>query len=142
MHKKRVKRIHAESFAAMSVGQRLQWLLVVRRLTQSEASRQSGISQATIATLVSTPSRSPSAKTLLALAHVLGTSPEFLLLGEGSPLHDSVSYADEEVALLAAFRKLDARGRNNMMMFVQILIQQAPKNLSGQGLTAPPRTPL
>lgn len=111
----------------MSVGERLNWLLVVRRLTQSDAAKLCGISQATIANIVGNPKRKPNAKTLLSLAHALNTSPEFLLMGEGNPIRDRASQTDEEATLLTTFRKLDQRGKSNVLVFAKIMAELETK---------------
>lgn len=127
--KKRVR--SKKSFITMSVGERLRWLLVVRQLNQSEAATLCNISQATIANLVSDPKRKPNAKTLLSLAHALNTSPEFLLMGVGNPIRDSASQTDEEATLLTIFRKLDQRGRTNVLVFTRLMAELETKSRLG-----------
>jgi len=127
-----LKRIQ-NSFAAMSVGQRLAWLLVLRGLTQSEAARQASISQSAIANLIGSASRQPCAKTLLSLASTLNTTPHFLLFGEGDPLCSGTTHEPEEHQLLSIFRKLDPQKRSHVLTFAQLMQSKSdggrPRNL-------------
>lgn len=110
-----------KSFATMSVGQRLAWLLVVRRLTQSEAARQANLSQSAIANLIRSTSRRPCANTLLSLARTLATTPHFLLYGEGDPLRDSTPYEPEEHQLLNLFRRAEPEKRSHILTFARLI---------------------
>jgi len=104
-----------------SMGQRLAWLLVVRRLTQVEAAELAGISQSAIANLIRSATRQPSAKTLLGLAQALGTSPQFLLKGEGPPIVDGEPGTTVEQQLLSQFRKLPAHHQAHVVTFIKVL---------------------
>lgn len=118
----------------MSIGERLRWLLVVRRRTQCEAAALAGLSQSTIGNLVATRSGKPSAHTLLVLARTLNTTPEFILFGEGQPLLDAVSTNDDEATLLSTFRRLNAQSRRTLLVFAGILSDNKEKGLAKPAL--------
>jgi len=106
----------------MSVGERLQWLLVVRRTTQTAVASEAGVSQSTIANLISTARKQPNAATLLRLAGTLRTSPEFLLFGTGDPLRTTLESDDDESMLLAKFRGMSQRQRMLLKSFMDIML--------------------
>lgn len=106
----------------MSVGERLQWLLIVRRTTQTAVASEAGVSQSTVANLISNARKQPNAETLLGLARALRTSPEFLLFGAGDPLRTSLEIDDEESTLLLKFRGMSQRERMLLSSFMDIML--------------------
>lgn len=62
-------------FEQLSIGQRVQWLLLLKQLSQTSAAQLAGITQSALANIIG-EQRKPSAETLLKLAKALDTSPE------------------------------------------------------------------
>lgn len=123
----------------MTLGERIQWLLVVRQLTQAEAAQLSGVSQSAISNLVRLPDRQPSSQTLLALAKTLRCDPRFIV--HGTPLPDFSGLQghhmnDSEILeLITLFERLDQPRRVQLLTLAKVL---AGKSFS-QGLIGGPR---
>lgn len=83
------------SFRRMTTGERIQWLMFVRRSTQVRLAMLTGLSQSTISNLIRCERRRPSARTLLLLCETLDCSPSFIM--EGHPPPDPISRSFQEL---------------------------------------------
>lgn len=98
-------------FEAMSVGERVRWILEVREVKQTEIAERIGITQAGISNVVTDASRKPSAPTLLALARELEINPQWLLDGKGDPFAWAPVTASDQVELLNLYKAASKQGR-------------------------------
>lgn len=98
-------------FEKMSIGDRLRYLIEVRRYTQVELAEKIGVTQAAISNLVTDSSRKPSAPTLLKLAAALQANPDWIMTGQGEPFQMNVIGAKSEQEMLEAFRQLDDQAK-------------------------------
>ena len=98
-------------FEKMTIGDRLRYLIEVRRYTQVELAEKIGVTQAAISNLVTDSSRKPSAPTLLKLAAALQANPDWIMTGQGEPFQMNVIGAKSEQELLEAFRHLDDQAK-------------------------------
>lgn len=117
------------SFKDMSVGDRVKWLLVVRQLTQSEAAVLIGVSQSTLANLISKPERKPSSTTLLSMAKVLDCKPTFLIQGLDPPTVQNTLKDAQQEELLTLFQNLSPIARQQLLVFARMLIPPKEKAL-------------
>lgn len=108
-------------FRQMTIGERLRWLLVVRRLTQQELASMIGITQGAVSNIVGSASRQPTARTLLKMADALECSAEFILLGEGSPFEQVAPRNARETKLLSLYRRLKSTEQSTLTAFARIL---------------------
>ncbi|MCC4594329.1 helix-turn-helix domain-containing protein [Xanthomonas campestris pv. phormiicola] len=108
-------------FRQMTIGERLRWLLVVRRLTQQGLASKIGITQGAVSNIVGSASRQPTARTLLKMADALECSAEFILLGEGSLFEQVAPRNAREAELLCLYRSLQSTEQSTLMVFARIL---------------------
>ncbi|MFW3174043.1 helix-turn-helix domain-containing protein [Xanthomonas phaseoli] len=108
-------------FQQMTIGERIRWLLVFRRLTQQELASKIGITQGAISNIVGSASREPTARTLLKMADALECSAEFILLGEGSPFEQVAPRNARETELLSLYRSLQSTEQTTLMVIARIL---------------------
>lgn len=101
----------SKHFEKMTIGDRLRYLIEVRRYTQVELAEKIGVTQAAISNLVTDSSRKPSAPTLLKLAAALQANPDWIMTGQGEPFQMNVIGAKSEQELLEAFRQLDDQAK-------------------------------
>lgn len=109
------------SFTQLTLGQRVQWLLMQRGLTQTEAAKLMSVSQATIANIVGSQKRQPSAKTLMKMARTLNCAPSFIMDGTGSQMSYAVANDDWQAELLTLFKGLDHSNQEMVLIFTRIL---------------------
>lgn len=107
-------------FAGLSLGQRVQWLLIRRKLTQTAAAKQIGITQAAIANIIN-GARNPSAETLMKLARGLDTSPSFIMYGTGFQLSYAEPETDVQAELLKIYKMLNETNQEMLMVFARML---------------------
>lgn len=100
-----------KNFERLSIGDRLRYLIEVRRYTQVELAKKVGVTQAAISNLVTDSSRKPSAPTLLKLAAALQANPDWILTGEGDPFEINVIGKKSEQQLLESFRNMDSQAQ-------------------------------
>lgn len=100
-----------KNFERLSIGDRLRYLIEVRKYTQVELAKKVGVTQAAISNLVTDSSRKPSAPTLLKLAAALQANPDWILSGEGDPFEINVIGRRSEQQLLDAFRNMDPQAQ-------------------------------
>lgn len=98
-------------FEKMTIGDRIRYLIEVRRYTQVQLAEKIGVTQAAISNLVTDSSRKPSAPTLLKLAAALQANPDWILTGQGQPFQMNVIGAKAEQEMLEAFRQLDDQAK-------------------------------
>ncbi|MDR2334604.1 MAG: helix-turn-helix transcriptional regulator [Burkholderiaceae bacterium] len=110
-----------KSFESWTIGQRLEWLLHRRKLTQTDAAKLIGISQATIANIVGSAARQPSSQTLLKMARALDCSPSFILDGTGSLYNYEQANDDEQAELLTLYKGLDSTHQTMLLVFARML---------------------
>jgi transcriptional regulator with XRE-family HTH domain len=115
------RRRSRQPFGEMTVGERLQWLLVVRRTTQVELAARVGVTQSAIANIIGKRASVPSARTLLGLAKALECAPEFLLFGDGYPSVPHKPNDQQEADLLATYRGLRPSEQGTLLVFARIL---------------------
>ncbi len=93
-------------FAAMTVGERVRWLLEVRGMKQVETAARMGVTQPMLSNILTDASRKPSAPSLLAMADVFECSPSWILDGRGNPFAFSVVRDARQAELLGLFKRL------------------------------------
>lgn len=108
-------------FQQMTIGERIRWLLVFRRLTQQELASKIGITQSAVSNIVGSASRQPTARTLLKMADALECSAEFILLGEDSPFEQVAPRNARETELLSLYRSLQFTEQTTLMVIARIL---------------------
>lgn len=91
--------------AGMSFGTRIKGLRVARGLTQVQLSGRAGITQGSLSAIERGNTKGLKAGTILALAKSLGTSPQWLQTGKGSP-GEPVTPDPDEAEALHLFRAL------------------------------------
>jgi transcriptional regulator with XRE-family HTH domain len=130
IEKLRYRRPYAP-FAELSLGQRVQWLLIRRKLTQTAAAKQVGITQAAIANIIN-GARNPSAETLMKLARGLDSSPSFIMYGTGFQLSYAEPETDVQAELLKIYKTLNETDQEMLIVFARMLartpILSTPKN--------------
>lgn len=99
------------NFEKLSIGDRLRYLIEVRRYTQVELAKKVGVTQAAISNLVTDSSRKPSAPTLLKLAAALQANPQWILDGKGDPFEINTIGARAEQDLIEQFRAMDDQSK-------------------------------
>lgn len=107
-------------FEELTLGQRVQWLLIRRKLTQTAAAKQVGITQAAIANIIN-GARNPSAQTLMKLSRGLSTSPSFIMYGTGFALSSAEPEDDPQAELLQIHKTLDETKQEMLMVFARML---------------------
>lgn len=100
-----------KNFEKLTIGDRLRYLIEVRKYTQVDLAAKIGVTQAAISNIVTNSSRKPSAPTLLKLAAALQANPDWILTGQGEPFQINVIGAKSEQDLLEAFRQLDNQAK-------------------------------
>ena len=100
-----------KNFEKLSIGDRLRYLIEVRKYTQVELAKKIGVTQAAISNLVTDSSRKPSAPTLLKLAAALQANPDWIMTGQGEPFEMNIIGKRSERDLLEAFRNMDSQAQ-------------------------------
>ena len=98
-------------FEKLTIGDRLRYLIEVRKYTQVELAAKIGLTQAAISNIVTNSSRKPSAPTLLKLAAALQANPNWIITGQGEPFEMNTIGAKSEQELIEAFRVLDNQAK-------------------------------
>ena len=111
-------------FAAMSIGDRLRWLLEKREIKQLHLAEQLGIKQSTISNIVTDSSRKPSAPTLLALCGALRCNPYWLIEGKGDPFAWAPITSPEQVELIHAWLDMSVANRATLLSMAKALAQK------------------
>lgn len=96
-----------KNFEKLSIGDRLRYLIEVRKYTQVALAEKIGVTQAAISNLVTDSSRKPSAPTLLKLAAALQANPDWIMTGQGEPFEMNIVGKKSERELLEAYRNMD-----------------------------------
>lgn len=99
------------NFEKLSIGDRLRYLIEVRKYTQVELAKKIGVTQAAISNLVTDSSRKPSAPTLLKLAAALQANPDWIMTGQGEPFEMNIVGKKSERELLEAYRNMDPQAQ-------------------------------
>lgn len=110
-------------FAQLTLGQRVKWLLIRRKLTQTAAAQQVGVTQATIANIVN-GARKPSAETLMKLARGLNSSPSFIMYGTGFHLSYAEPESDVQAELLEIHKVLSETEQEMLLIFARTLARK------------------
>jgi transcriptional regulator with XRE-family HTH domain len=110
-----------EMFQAMTVGERVRWLLEVRGLKQVEAAARMNATQPMLSNILTDASRKPSAPTLLKMAEVLECSPSWILDGRGNPFAWAVVSDARAAELLQIFRRLAPAQQDGMLAMARTL---------------------
>ena len=100
-----------KNFEKLSIGDRLRYLIEVRKYTQVELAKKIGVTQAAISNLVTDSSRKPSAPTLLKLAAALQANPDWIMTGQGEPFEMNIVGKRSERELLEAYRNMDPQAQ-------------------------------
>lgn len=115
-------------FTELTVGQRVQWLLIQHKLTQTGAAKLIGISQSTIANIIGSQGRRPSSQTLMKMARALNCAPSFILDGTGSQLSYAMANDDRQAELLTMFKGLDQSHQEMVLIFTRALYGKPPSS--------------
>lgn len=113
-----------KSYELWTIGQRVDWLLYRRKLTQTDAAKLIGVSQATIANIIGNAARKPSAVTLMKMARALDCAPSFILEGTGTALSYTQSARDNTEELLKLFKELNPSDQTILMIFARTLARK------------------
>lgn len=108
-------------FSAMSVGERVRWMLEVTGLKQTELAERIGGTQAMISNIVTDASRKPSAPSLLAMAEAFDCRPSWILDGRGDPFAWAVVSDARQADLLRMFKRLPSAQQDAVMGMVRAL---------------------
>ena len=99
------------NFEKLTIGDRLRYLMEVRKYKQVELAAKIGLTQAAISNIVTNSSRKPSAPTLLKLAAALQANPDWIITGKGDPFEINVVGRKAEKELLDAFRNMSEQAQ-------------------------------
>ncbi|WP_291585553.1 helix-turn-helix domain-containing protein [Comamonas sp. UBA7528] len=110
-------------FTRLTLGQRVKWLLIRRKLTQTAAAQKVGVTQATIANIVN-GARKPSAETLMKLARGLDSSPSFIMYGTGFQLSYAEPESDVQAELLELHKVLSETEQEMLIIFARTLARK------------------
>ena len=119
----------------------MQWLLIRRKLTQTAAAVQVGVTQATIANIIN-GARKPSAETLMKLARGLDSSPSFIMYGTGFQLSYAEPESDVQAELLEIHKALSATEQEMLIIFARTLARKPVIAKSTKRKTQPNLAPL
>lgn len=108
-------------FAAMTVGERVRWLLEYKGLKQTELAAKMGTTQAMISNIVTDASRKPSAPSLLDMADIFECRPRWILDGHGDPFAWAVVSDPKQAELLRLFRGLTPKQKEALMVTAKAL---------------------
>lgn len=122
-------------FEEMTIGDRIRWLREKRGDLQSYIATQAGISQAAIANLENnhlSPGftkdgvlyqrlRSPRGATLTKIAQELGTSPDWVMTGIGSPTSNVRTKATEDEEFLKCLSNITPAQKKAIMLMVKTM---------------------
>lgn len=108
-------------FAAMTVGERVRWLLEVKGLKQTEMAEKMGTTQAMISNIVTDSSRKPSAPSLLDMADIFDCRPRWILDGRGDPFAWAVVNDSRQAELLRLFRALPEAQKEALLQMAKAL---------------------
>lgn len=108
----------------MGVGKRIRALRLSRGFTQVELSFRAGITQGSLSAIERGHSRALKADTILSIASVLETSPEWLQTGKGPPTPPVNPNPDEGEAL-HILRALPKRDRATWLTLGRAMLDQA-----------------
>lgn len=98
-----------------TIGDRIRYLLQVRKMKQTEVAQACDLTQAAISNIVTDDTRKPSAPTLLKLAAVLQANAHWIMTGEGDPFEINTIGRASEKELLDAFRNMDANAQTALL---------------------------
>ena len=107
--------------ALHTIGDRIRYLLEVRKMKQTEVAQAIGITQAAISNIVTNASRKPSAPTLLKLAAALQCNPHWIVTGQGEPFEINTIGRTLEKQLIAAFRDMDADAQTALLAVAETM---------------------
>ena len=107
--------------SAMSVGDRLRWLMEVRCITQIRLAQLVGVKQSAISNVVTNNSRKPSAPTLLRICDALDCNPAWILNGEGEPFQRPQSAAAKE--LMQLFERMSREAQAAILSVARSMAQ-------------------
>lgn len=111
-----------KNFERLSIGDRLRYLIEVRKYTQVELAKKVGVTQAAISNLVTDSSRKPSAPTLLKLAAALQANPDWIMTGQGEPFEMSTVGKKSEQQLLESFRNMDPQAQAALIAAAKAMV--------------------
>lgn len=125
-------------FSQLSIGQRVQWLLLRKQLTQTATAQLAGITQSALANIMG-DRRKPNSETLLKLAKALDSSPEFIFYGDGPPSSWATPEDDIQTELLEIFRYLRNAEQQQLMVFARVLARSPEPHRNSAHLRLPKR---
>lgn len=125
-------------FSQLSIGQRVQWLLLRKQLTQTATAQLAGITQSALANIMG-DRRKPNSETLLKLAKALDSSPEFIFYGDGPPSSWATPEDDIQTELLEIFRYLRNTEQQQLMVFARVLARAPEPHRNSAHLRLPKR---
>lgn len=114
---------NTQTFAAMSIGDRLRYLREVKEMHQGQLAKRIGLTQAAISNLETDTSRKPSAPTLLKIARELDCNPQWILDGEGDPFNSKPVTSDSKVRLMWLFDQMDDNAKQALLAAAQAMVR-------------------
>jgi len=115
-------------FNELTIGQRIQWLLLVKKLSQTTVAQRAGLTQPALANIMG-DHRKPSSESLLKLARALDSHPEFIFYGDGPPTSWATPEDDIQTELLDLYRGLRNHEQQQLMVFVRMLARVPNRHL-------------
>lgn len=106
---------------------RLRHARKLRGLTQDELATKSGIKQGSISDLERGESKTYRGATLVALAHTLKVSPEWLAQGRGAMERKDVPLSDGAIALAQAWQRLAPELQESTAKMIFTMAEQIDK---------------
>lgn len=80
-----------------TIGQRIQWLMANKGLSQADLGRLIGIKSSSMSNLLNMPNRKPSATTLMRMCHVLDSNQDYIMRGMGDPHAKPMPSSDVDI---------------------------------------------
>ena len=109
-----------------TIGQRIEQLRVMRRLSQQELADEIGIKQPSMSDIVHDKTKTISGKTLAGLCRVLHTTPDYIMFGAGSD-QDDQELVLIEAEILTLLRSTTPENRESALRSVRgIAVPSAP----------------
>lgn len=125
-----------------TIGTRVKALRQLRHMTQVQLAQKSKIAQPTISNIENAgPTYEIDAKTLLALAKALATTPEYLF--NGAMDEDHLEEVMQEAELQAIFRELPRPAKESLILAARTVRQAVPAATPAHPFAngAPPKPP-
>lgn len=117
----------------MSLGKRVEQLMIKKNMNQKKLADASEITQATISRILSGQVKELKPETLKRLAKALGTTVDYLVGKTERMTESDILESDEDAQyIFRGYEKLSAKGRAQLKDFVRFLEQQQKDKPKGK----------